>query len=87
MKGIISIKAIFLLTGILLTVLVMSCNGPSLETILESESVRSEDVLAEMPVYPGAEVVTIGESALEPFSTPRALQPEIRPFDIVYETV
>ncbi|OGN87230.1 MAG: hypothetical protein A2158_02545 [Chloroflexi bacterium RBG_13_46_14] len=65
----------------------MSCNGPSLETILESESVQPEDVLAEMPVYPGAEAVTTGESAFEPFSTPRALQPEIRPFDIVYETI
>ncbi|MFC1946385.1 hypothetical protein ACFLXY_00540 [Chloroflexota bacterium] len=87
MKRIILIKTILLLAGIGVVTLTLSCNGPSLETILENESVQPDDVLAEMPVYPEAEVITSGELEFEPFSTPRALNPEIRPFDVVYETI
>ena len=87
MKRITFIKTILLLTGIGVVTLTLSCNGPDLETILENESVQPADVLTEIPIYPGAEVVTAGQPAFEPLSTPRALQPYIRPFDIVYETV
>lgn len=87
MKKIFLVRAILLLAGIVVLTLILSCSGPSLETILDNESVQPDDVLTEIPIYPEAEVSTAEELEFEPFSTPRALNPAIRPFDVVYETV
>lgn len=85
MKRIILVKTILLLVSIGVVTLTLSCNGSDEQTVIVNESIQPKEVLPEIPVYTGAEVVRTEESEFEPFSTPHTFQSG--PFDIVYETV
>jgi hypothetical protein len=86
-KKLILITAAALICGIMFTPVIVSCNNQDVGNTTNNETIKPEEILAELPVYPGAAIITDEESGFEPFSTPLSPQVEGRHTGIIYETV
>ena len=62
----------------------LSCNGKTEK--IDSVNISPDIILAELPVYPDSQPLTLEESVFKPFSTPLSPQVEGRPPPIEYET-